>query len=363
MKPSFYRAALHWILILISFPVTAATVTVEIRNNFFSPASVTIQVGDTVTWIQRGSNHDTVSNDGLWSSGLMRLNETFSFTFNNPGTFRYFCTPHRNAGMLGTVNVQGAANTPPSVTLTAPTSGTAFLTTDSITFSATATDNGSIAKVDFFSGSTLLSSDNSSPYSITASLPAGSHSITAKATDNLGASTTSAAITILVSAPNTPPSVSLTSPTAGSTFLASDTITFSATATDDGSIAKVDFFAGASLIGSDNSSPYSITASLPAGTHSITAKATDNGRATTTSDPITITVKASVAPPQFVSVTRSGNSIVMMVSGTTGVPHVLEATPDFLTWSAVATGTPMAGSVSFTQPIAEVPRFYRVVVR
>jgi plastocyanin len=50
----------------------AATVEVEMRDNYFSPSSLTIALGDTVTWINRGAHqHNTVSRDlGLWESDL-----------------------------------------------------------------------------------------------------------------------------------------------------------------------------------------------------------------------------------------------------------------------------------------------------
>ena len=289
----FLRSVFPGVLLFSVSSLLGATVTVEMRNNFFSPATVNINAGDTVTWVQRGSNHDTVSSDGLWSSGILAPGRTFSFTFNNAGAFRYFCTPHQNQGMIGTVNVQGAANTPPTVTLTAPANGATFLTTDTITFSANASDNGSVTSVQFFAGSTSLGTDNSAPYSVTATLPAGNHSITARATDNQGATTTSGAVSITVNAPNQPPTVTLTAPSAGATFSTGDTITFSANASDDGSVASVEFFAGSTSLGTDSAAPYSITGTLPAGTHSITARATDNTGASTTSSAVSITVQGA----------------------------------------------------------------------
>jgi len=81
------------------------------------------------------------------------------------------------------------------------------------------------------------------------------------ATDNAGATTTSAARTITVNpAANQAPTVSLSAPANGATFTAPATITVSATASDpDGTVTKVDFFAGTTLIGTDTTSPYSIT--------------------------------------------------------------------------------------------------------
>src|SRR5436190_1294067 len=79
----------------------AATFSVSMRNFVFSPASLTINVGDTVTWTDQQGNHDTVAGvggvpSGVWNSNnqyhrLMNVTETFSFTFNTPGTFPYYC--------------------------------------------------------------------------------------------------------------------------------------------------------------------------------------------------------------------------------------------------------------------------------
>src|SRR5262245_50947316 len=90
------------LLIAVSTQLNAATVTIQVFSNFFSPANPTINVGDTVTWLFRAAGHDTVSDSGLWSSGIKGVNGTFSFTFNTPGSFGYFCTPHRAFGMIGT---------------------------------------------------------------------------------------------------------------------------------------------------------------------------------------------------------------------------------------------------------------------
>ncbi|MBK8808462.1 MAG: carbohydrate-binding protein [Bacteroidales bacterium] len=88
----------------------------------------------------------------------------------------------------------------PEVNITAPTATSAFSAPATITITANATDsNGSIAKVEFYNGTTKLGEDASSPYSYSwTDVAAGSYSITAKATDNAGNSTTSAAIAVKV---------------------------------------------------------------------------------------------------------------------------------------------------------------------
>ena len=95
------------------------------------------------------------------------------------------------------------------------------------------------------------------------------------------------------STPNPPPTVSLTAPLNGATYTAPATLTLSATASDSngGSITKVEFYQGATLIGTRTTAPYSVTwSNVAGGTYTLTAKATDNGRATTTSASVIITV-------------------------------------------------------------------------
>ncbi|PYC67420.1 cellulose 1,4-beta-cellobiosidase [Streptomyces tateyamensis] len=97
--------------------------------------------------------------------------------------------------------------------------------------------------------------------------------------------------------PNQAPTVSLTAPTAGQTFTPGSTVSLAATAADaDGSVAKVDFYASTgagnnTLIGTATTAPYKLNwATVPAGDYSLTAVATDNLGATTTSTPVAIKV-------------------------------------------------------------------------
>jgi chitinase len=191
----------------------------------------------------------------------------------------------------------GTPNTPPTVSLTAPASGATFPAPASITLTANAADaNGTVSKVEFYQGSTLLGTDTSSPYSFSwTGVAAGTYSLTARATDNAGAATTSATVTVTVTGgttSNTPPTVSLTSPASGATFTAPATIGLTANAADaNGTVSKVEFYQGSTKLGEDLSAPYSYSWSgVAAGTYSLTARATDNAGATTTSSAVSITV-------------------------------------------------------------------------
>ena len=98
-------------------------------------------------------------------------------------------------------------------------------------------------------------------------------------------------------APNTPPAVTLTSPTSGSAFTAPASVALSATASDaEGAVTKVQFYAGTTLIGEDTTAPYAMTwSNVAAGAHVLVAKATDAAGATATSNAIGVTVAAGVA--------------------------------------------------------------------
>ena len=69
------------------------THNVSIGDFFFSPASLTISVGDTVRWTRTGSvTHTTTGSE--WDSGSLGSGATFSHTFTTAGTFNYFCAIH-----------------------------------------------------------------------------------------------------------------------------------------------------------------------------------------------------------------------------------------------------------------------------
>jgi uncharacterized protein (TIGR03437 family) len=86
------------------------------------------------------------------------------------------------------------------VSLSSPSSEDSFVTGDSVTISANAADtDGQVVRVDFLSNGQLLASDNSEPYSfVWTNVPSGVFTITAKATDNSGASTSSAGVFLTV---------------------------------------------------------------------------------------------------------------------------------------------------------------------
>jgi RHS repeat-associated protein len=115
--------------------------------------------------------------------------------------------------------------------------------------------------------------------------------------------TTSSSPPQLVITLNEAPTVALTSPANGATFTAPATIPLAATAADaDGTIAKVEFFhGGTNLIATVTSAPYTFNwTNVAAASYTLTARATDNLGAVTTSAPVNITVNAGVAQLFFI---------------------------------------------------------------
>ena len=71
----------------------SATHAIEIGDGFFSPAALTVSVGDTVTWRNVDDSPHTVTASGAFDSGNLNGGQTFSHTFDEAGTFTYV-RPH-----------------------------------------------------------------------------------------------------------------------------------------------------------------------------------------------------------------------------------------------------------------------------
>jgi galactose oxidase-like protein/Big-like domain-containing protein len=213
-----------------------------------------------------------------------------------PGYYMLFIIDANGVPSVASMVSVQPGNSLPSVTLTQPTNGQTFTAPATVNLAATASDtDGTVSKVEFFNGTTKLGEDTSAPYSFTWSgVTAGSYTLTARATDDAGGVTTSAPATITVNAnTNAPPTVSITSPANGAIFPWKPTITVTATAGDtDGNVTKVEFLDGTTLLGQDTSAPYSFTwRNVSPGNHVLTARATDNKGAVTTSTSVTVTVR------------------------------------------------------------------------
>lgn len=186
-----------------------------------------------------------------------------------------------------------ADTTAPTTSITAPANGATVANT--ITVSANASDNVGVTNVEFYRGTTLISSDATSPYSIswnTTTVANGSYTLTSKAYDAAGNIGTSAGVTVTVSNDTTAPTTSITAPASGATVSGS-AVAVSANASDNVGVTNVEFYRGTTLISNDNTSPYSIswnTTTVANGSYTLTSKAYDAAGNVGTSAGVTVTV-------------------------------------------------------------------------
>jgi len=83
----------------------AEPIKISAHDFMFAPSALTVSVGSTVTWTNLDDEpHTVVSDIGLFRSGAMDTNESFSFKFDKPGTYHYTCSIHPR--MVGTIVVQ-----------------------------------------------------------------------------------------------------------------------------------------------------------------------------------------------------------------------------------------------------------------
>lgn len=364
--------------LIVASPAFGAVAQVNIIDNAFSPMNIVVNVNDQVEWIWVGANlHSTTSstltasNTPLWDSNLQTTGFTFTQTFNSAGDFPYFCSNHGFTGDI-TVKAQTQTNVPPTVSITSPPNGAKFTAPWAGTIQATDSDSdGTVTKLQFFAGTNLLGTVTNPPTTVSFNvnnLAAGNYTLTAVATDNGGASTTSAGISIQVtnaSPTNVPPTVSINSPTNGAVFAALWAGTIQATASDsDGTVTKVQFFAGTNSLGSVTNPP--ATASfkvnnLSAGNYTLTAVATDNGGASTTSAGIGIRVVA--AGSLTVSSVQHPNATTLQFNytATPGLSYVVDRSADLRNWVPQNTNTAATASVTFSDNAASASaNFYRV---
>ena len=99
--------------LVLAGPAAGATTSIQIKRTGFVPASVTINLNDSVTWKNTDTiDHQVVANGGQFASPILGAGKSYTFTFRNSGTFRYHDGLHPT--LRGTVTVRGA---PPQVTL------------------------------------------------------------------------------------------------------------------------------------------------------------------------------------------------------------------------------------------------------
>jgi plastocyanin len=98
--------------LLLSTSVTtraraAQTWTVNIADDYYTPETTTINVGDTVIWYNGGSEMHTATDPGVFDSGYLNPGASYNFTFTTAGDYSYYCEVHPY--MTGNIIVQQPA--------------------------------------------------------------------------------------------------------------------------------------------------------------------------------------------------------------------------------------------------------------
>ncbi|MFO1434008.1 MAG: DNRLRE domain-containing protein [Candidatus Competibacteraceae bacterium] len=255
--------------------------------------------------------------NGAWSEGALNAQGLAAVNKVGRTQFRlYFNVKSNNDGVTDYLGGYGGAygtatfrpqlvlnyivNTPPAVTITTPANETQVAPGTTITFSGTAGD----AEDGDLTSQLVWTSDRDGVIGkggavTTSTLSVGIHTITATVTDSFGIRAT-ASIT-LINSTNQRPSVTISSPANGASFIAGDVITFSGTATDveDGNLTGN--LSWTSNIDGNIGSGGVFTRTLSAGTHTIQAQVTDSFGFV-----VKPTVTITVAPPPSMTLTSIG---------------------------------------------------------
>ncbi len=224
---------------------------------------------------------------------------SYTFTPANGEHFYYALVTQANGLRLWSAPLWVSQGTGPADTTPPTISASEAGSSGTITLSANASDNVGVTNVEFYVDGTLKGSDATAPYALTldsTTLSNGSHSLTAKAFDAAGNTTTSAAVAFSVD--NAPPADTTPPTVSASETGSSGTITLSANASDNVGVTNVEFRVDGVLKGSDATTPYAITldsTTLADGSHSLTAKAFDAAGNASTSTAVSFTV-SNTAP-------------------------------------------------------------------
>jgi hypothetical protein len=274
-------------------PPTVSLTSPTSGSSYPAPASIPLSA-------TAGSTDGTVTNVAFYQGTNFLANVTsapFNFTWSSvyAGSYNLTALATDSHGLTATSSVVAITVTNgfgvPLVNITAPVNNANYLPGANVTIMANATESGgTITNVEFFANTVDLGGVTSAPYSLTwSNVLAGSYALTTVASDAAGNSTTSSVVNITV---HIPPTVSLTAPANGASYVAGTNITLSATASAaTGSITSVAFYQGSTLLANVASTPYNYTwSNVSAGNYALSAVATDSSNSSSTSGVVNVTV-------------------------------------------------------------------------
>ena len=224
-------------------------------------------------------NASTLYNPGDKLVYQGKLYQAQTAIWNAPPTHCPSCGWYLDLGTCGT----GSTNQSPTVSLTSPANNATYSVGAPVTVSANAADSdGTVAQVQFFRGTTSLGTDTSAPYSVSwTNAAAGSYTVKAVATDNAGATGTSAVANITVNPVTSPDTTAPSVPaglTAPSVSSSSVTLTWNASTDNAGGsgVAGYDIYRNGGLVGSSSSTGYTNSGLSAATAYTYRVRARDN---------------------------------------------------------------------------------------
>lgn len=260
-----------------------------------------------------------------WSPTVVNTYQIVALVFDDKNNVIASAT---NAITVGTNQV-------PTVAITSPSAGFSTSAGQSVLLIAGASDSSGITQVRFQANGMNIGAPVTTPPYSTSWTPAagGSYTLVAEATNALGGVAASAPVTVEI-APNFLPTVVMTSPTNGGTSRVSSSSTLAATASDpDGVIARVQFYANGTLVGTSTTPPYKATW-IPAaeGLYRLTAVAVDNAGAASTSATLLVTATSSgsgeaVAAGKYQTLGEAGNFAMVSAAGSKAAFLAYSTTP------------------------------------
>lgn len=188
-----------------SNPYRAVSTTTPVTGQWYHLVGVRDKTAATIKIYVNGKLEGTTNYTGGWASnGTLNVgrgkwggaNDWVAGAIDEVGTYSYALSDAEVTNLYNS----SKPNVAPTISITAPANNTTYIQGASIALTANAADSdGTVKQVQFYDGATLLATSTIAPYSYNwTTATVGTHTITAKATDNSGAVTTSTAVTVIV---------------------------------------------------------------------------------------------------------------------------------------------------------------------
>ena len=283
---------------------TSSPVTVTVAAGGGTSEETLIGKGSVWKYLDNGSNQGTAwrlvgFNDSAWASGAAQLgygdgDEATVVSYGPSGSNKYITTYFRRLLSIGDPSQYS------SLVLNLLRDDGAVVYLNGTEIARSNMPAGTVSSGTLASGA-VAGADESTfyPYVISPQLLVGGTNVIAVEVHQAAADSSDISFDLELigrraGGGNEPPSVSLTAPSTGSAFTAPATINLAAAASDsDGSVQRVEFWQGATLLGTATAPPYAYTwQGVAAGSYVLTARAYDNLGAVATSSPVTVTVAA-----------------------------------------------------------------------